>query len=96
MAQREGIYQASGALRHWKTTLNLNDTVVSVERARLGRCRSAPSPVGRSARGVTQWWAVSTAPEGVWRGRQPLRPGRARSPGAEWFRLYVEFRIMWS
>lgn len=50
------------------------------ERARPGWCRPAASATGQSVRRVTRWWAVSTAPRMVWRGRQTLRPGRARSP----------------
>lgn len=57
------------------------------DRARLGRSNPASSPGGRGARGVTKWCAVSAIPKGGWRGRQPRRPRRARSPATESLRL---------
>ena len=50
------------------------------EHARPGRCQPAPSPDGIHACRVTGRWARSGGLKSGWRGRQPQRPGRARSP----------------
>ena len=65
------------------TRLSRSHAVGNGEHARPGRKQPAPSPGGGVACRVTERRVRLGSPEGDWRGRQPRRPRRARSPLAE-------------
>ena len=63
-------------------TLKREDAVGSGGRTRRGDCQPGRLPGGLGIGGAVNGWGVASAGEGVWRGRQTRRPGRARSPGS--------------